>query len=140
MTYHNWNMVMLYIILTSFLSWVWKWPLHSHVTYHNWSMIMLYTLWTLAHKSAEYKENILGINLENISSIVDRWKLYLFKICPAVNTPYVGKIYEEEFNNMFIIRAVHKGRIFSKFVHHKSTEETWNEYIVKLYWLSLYLD
>ena len=30
------------------------------------------TLWTLAHKSAEYKEGILGINLENIYSIVDR--------------------------------------------------------------------
>ena len=32
----------------------------------------LKSLWTLAHKSAEYKEDILGINLENISSIVDR--------------------------------------------------------------------
>ena len=29
------------------------------------------TLGTLAHKSAEYKKGILGINLENISSIVD---------------------------------------------------------------------
>ena len=29
------------------------------------------SLGTLAHKSAEYKKGILGINLENISSIVD---------------------------------------------------------------------
>ena len=39
---------------------------------------------------------------------------------------YGGKIHEEEIYNMSIIRAVYKGRIFSKFVHHKSTEETWN--------------
>jgi len=49
----------------------------------------------------------------------------LFKICPVVNVPG-GNIYEEEIDNMFIIRAVYKGRIFSKIVHHKSTEETWN--------------
>ena len=55
--------------------------------------------------------------------------------------PYVGKIYEEEFDDMFIIRAVHKGSIFSKFVHHKSTEETWIycktyfEYILRIYTL-----
>ena len=40
-TNHIWNIVMLYIILTSFLSWVQKLPFHSHVTYHIWYIVML---------------------------------------------------------------------------------------------------
>lgn len=39
----------------------------------------------------------------------------------------MGEIYEEKIDNIFIIRGVHKGRIFSKFIlHHKSSKEIWN--------------
>ena len=45
-TYHIWNIVMLYIILIGFSSRVQKLPFHSHVTYHIWNIVMLYIILT----------------------------------------------------------------------------------------------
>jgi hypothetical protein len=72
------------IVMSQFTVFIWAIQLTDNTLYlssamtqmKNMLMTMitgsLLSLQTLAHKSAEYKENILGINLENISSIVDR--------------------------------------------------------------------